>query len=43
MKTFAFFQLPCYPLTPLTEEDLTRTVDSSNDIDPIDYLINNLS
>lgn len=43
IKTFAFFQLPCYPLTPSTKEDLTRTVDSSNDIDPIDYLINNLS
>lgn len=40
IKTIALFQLQRYPLTPSTEEDLTRTVDSFNDIDPNDYIIN---
>lgn len=43
IKVFDFFKLPCYPLMPSTENDLLKVVDNSNDIDPIEYLIKNLS
>jgi hypothetical protein len=37
-----FFNLPCYPICPASSEELSKPVDDSEDIDPLDFLVKNL-
>lgn len=37
-----FSNMTCYPLCPASYEDLIKTVDDSKDIDPLDFLIENI-
>jgi hypothetical protein len=37
-----FFSIPCHPLRPASEEELSESVDSSEDIDPLEFLAHHL-
>lgn len=42
IKDFEIFKYPCNPIQPASAEELSKEVDSSNDIDHIDYLFNHV-
>lgn len=42
MKNSKLFQMPCYPLMPASAEYLSQVVDTSNDSDPLDFIVENL-
>lgn len=42
MKNSKVFQIPCYPLTPSSAEYLSQTVDTNNDSDPLDFIVEKL-
>lgn len=42
MKKSKLFQMPCYPLMPASAEYLSQTVDTSNDSDPLDFIVDKL-
>lgn len=42
LKELDFFNLPCYPISPSSYEELMKSVDDSEDIDPFNFLIQNL-
>ena len=43
MKESMLLKMPCYPLMPSSAEYLSREVDTSNDSDPLDFLVEKLS
>lgn len=42
MKASKLLQFPCYPLMPSSSDDLSRAVDTSNDSDPLDFIVEKL-
>lgn len=42
IKGFPFFDLRCYSVMPSSVAELTESVDSSNDVDPFEYLAANM-
>jgi hypothetical protein len=43
IKSSKLFQIPCYPLMPATAEYLSQEVDTSNDSDPLDFIVEKLA
>lgn len=42
IKDFPFFDIPCYPIIPVSAKEMTEPVDDSDDSDPMDFLVENL-
>lgn len=43
IKDSKVFQIPCYPLMPASAEYLSQSVDTSNDSDPLDFVVEKLA
>lgn len=43
IKNSKLLQIPCYPLMPASTEYLLQEVDTSNDSDPVDFIVEKLS